>query len=164
MVAVKGQLFECLAGGPLTACETAVRSEMHPAATEKLLRALVHLGYLRQKGKYFSLSALSKKWMLKDSPKSLYHKMLFHFIEWDIVQQYEDYLKTGIPLDIHDSYFDRQQWETYQKAMQDLANMASHEVAKITPIPRKATRMLDIGRAHGHYAASLCKRHPHLHA
>src|SRR5687768_16073739 len=70
MVAVKGQLFECLAGGPLTACETAVRSRMHPAATGKLLRALVHLGYLKQNGKYFSLSALSKKWMLKDSPKS----------------------------------------------------------------------------------------------
>lgn len=30
--------------------------------------------------------------------------MLFHYIEWDIVQQYENYLKTGVQLDIH-SFF-----------------------------------------------------------
>lgn len=164
MVAVKGHLFECLSNGPLTACEIAIRSEMNPAATEKLLRALVHLGYLRRTGQHYSLTALSRKWMLKDSPKSLYHKMLFHFIEWDIVQQYDNYLKTGVPLDIHTSFFDSKQWEMYQKAMQDLARIGSKEVARVTPVPRRATRMLDVGGAHGHYSDSLCRRYPDLHA
>jgi SAM-dependent methyltransferase len=164
MMAVKWQLFECLSYGPSTACETAARINTHPAATEKLLGALVHLGYVKKKGEHFSLSPLSRKWMLKDSPKSLYHKMLFHFIEWDIVQQYDSYLETGKPLDIHASFFDSQQWEMYQKAMRDLANIASWEIARVTPIPAKATRMLDIGGAHGLYSASLCKRQPNLNA
>lgn len=48
--------------------------------------------------------------------------------------------------------------------MQDLASIASWEVARVTPIPGNAARMLDIGGAHGHYAVSLCRRHPRLHA
>lgn len=164
MVAVKWQLFECLSYGPLTAYETSARTNTHPAATEKLLGTLVHLGYLKKKGERFSLSSLSRKWMLKDSPNSLYHKMLFHFIEWDIVQHYDSYLKTGKPLDIHASFFDSQQWEMYQKAMRDLANIASWEIARVTPIPTRATTMLDIGGGHGLYATALCKRHPDLHA
>lgn len=164
MVAVKSQLFECLSCRPLTAYEITIRTNTDPTATEKLLRALVHLGYLRKKEEHFSLSSLSRKWMLKDSPRSLYHKMLFHFIEWDIVQQYDIYLKTGKPLNIHESFFDPRQWEMYQKAMKDLANIASWEIARVTPIPAKATRLLDIGGAHGLYATSICNRHPDLNA
>jgi 2-polyprenyl-3-methyl-5-hydroxy-6-metoxy-1,4-benzoquinol methylase len=157
MVATKGQLFECLSVGPLMACEVAARARAHPLATEKILNTLVHLDYLKKNGKHYSLSSLSRKWMLKKSPRSLYHKIEFLSVEWD------HYLRTGEPIDIHRS-FDSRQWQMYQLAMKDLARVVSAEIVRSTPVPKTAKRLLDIGGAHGHYSRAFCERYEDLHA
>jgi 2-polyprenyl-3-methyl-5-hydroxy-6-metoxy-1,4-benzoquinol methylase len=162
ITAVKLGIFECLSNGALTTEGIAGKININVTATDKLLKTLVHLGYLKMNGNHFLLSALSKKYMLMDSPRSLYYKMLFHFVEWDIVQHYDNYLKTGIPLDIHGSFFKEQEWILYQNAMRDLANLASEEISRVTPIPKNALRMLDVGGAHGKLSCALCQRHPNL--
>lgn len=163
MAAAKGQLFECLSDGPLLASDIAAISKTNPHATEKILNTLVHLNYLKKTGSYFSLSSLSRKWMLKDSPQSLYNKILFQSVEWDMVEQYDHYLRTGEPIDIHHS-LNSQQWEMYQMAMQDLARITSLEIGNAAPVPKASTRLLDIGGAHGHYSHAFCERYLQLNA
>ena len=48
--------------------------------------------------------------------------------------------------------------------MRALAGVGGREVGRRTPLPKGATRMLDLGGSHGHYAAELCRRHPGLRA
>jgi SAM-dependent methyltransferase len=43
-----------------------------------------------------------------------------------------------------------------------VAGVSAGEVAWRTPVPRGATRMLDIGGAHGRFAAAILRRHPRL--
>jgi predicted O-methyltransferase YrrM len=48
--------------------------------------------------------------------------------------------------------------------MRAIAGIAGREVAWRTPVPRHARQMLDLGGSHGHFAASICRRHPHMSA
>ncbi len=161
MVATKAGIFEALASTPLPAEDVIIKTHTHPKATRKLLNTLVHLGYLRYTHHLYALTPLARKWLLQDSPHSLYDKMLFQFTEWKLVEHYEEYIKTGQPIHIHQT-FDQQQWDAYQRGMRSVASTSAWEIAKRTPIPKKAKDMLDIGGSHGYYSVALCRRHPTL--
>ena len=161
MVATKLGLFEALAPQSATAEQVAQRCQTSPAATVKMLNTLVHLGYLRLESSHYSLSTLARKWVLQDSAQSVYDKMLFQFTEWDMVAGYEDYVRTGQPFRMHET-FDNEQWTAYQRGMRAMAGTAAWEVAQRTPVPKRAQDMLDIGGAHGYYSVALCRRHPGL--
>lgn len=161
MVGSKLGIFEALAEQPRTADYVAEQCSTDTKATKTLLDTLVHLGYVQYKNPHYSLSPLARKWMLKDSPSSLHDKMLLQFLEWEFVEHYETYLRTGEPLDYHD-HMDDSQWGMYQRGMRSVAGVSAVEVARRTPIPKGATRMLDIGGAHGYYSVALCRRYPQL--
>ena len=161
MLGSKFEIFETLIAGPLTSEEIAQRCKIHPAATKKFLNALAGAGYLQFKDQTYALSKVARKWMLKDSPESLHDKMLFQFLEWDIVKQYEGFIDTGQPLSLHENT-DKEMWDLYQRGMRSLASTSAPEVAKRTPIPKGARDMLDIGGSHGYYSVALCRRYPEL--
>jgi 2-polyprenyl-3-methyl-5-hydroxy-6-metoxy-1,4-benzoquinol methylase len=163
MVGVKLGVFDALAGGPLTAADTADRCVTSPAATEKLLNALVGSGYLRARGGRYALTAVARKWVTSDSPTSMRDKVLFEFVEWSIAERFEDYVRTGEPLDIHRSV-SNEQWGLYQRAMRALSGFAAPEIVRRTPMPRGATAMLDIGGSHGYISVAMCRKHPQLRA
>ena len=163
MVATKIGIFEALAHTSLPVDDIILRTQSNRQATLKLLHTLVHLGYLLKKDHLFSLSSLSKKWMLKDNAVSLYDKMLLQFIEWELVEHYEEYVRSGNPVDMH-RLFDEQQWEVYQKGMRSVAGTSAAEIGSRTPVPSGATHMLDIGGSHGYFSVALCQRHSALHA
>jgi SAM-dependent methyltransferase len=48
--------------------------------------------------------------------------------------------------------------------MRDVAVTPAVELARRLPVPRGATRLLDIGGSHGLFSTELCKRHPALTA
>ena len=163
MVATKIGIFESLAKSSLPAEDVAIRTQTDRKAVAKLLNVLVHLGYVSQQNQLYTLTPLARQWMLKDSPASLYDKMLFQFMEWKLVEHYEDYIRTGEPVNMH-QIFDAQQWETYQKGMRSVAGTSAWEIVRRTPIPKNATALLDIGGAHGYYSVALCRRYPQLNA
>ncbi len=163
MVATKIGIFEALAHTSLPVDDIILRTQSNRQATLKLLHTLVHLGYLLEKDHLFSLSPLSRKWMLKDNAVSLYDKMLLQFIEWELVEHYEEYVRSGTPVDMH-RLFDEQQWEVYQKGMRSVAGTSAAEIGRRTPLPPNATHMLDIGGSHGYFSVALCQRHPALQA
>lgn len=163
MVAVKAGVFDALATGTASASVVAQRCSIHPVATQKLLNSLVHLGYLSLKGKHYHLTALSRKWMLQESESSVHDKMMFQFVEWKLVEHYENYLQDGKPLELHRA-LSEQEWGIYQKGMRAMARISAREVGKRTPMPKNAGQLLDVGGSHGYYAVALCHRHPKLQA
>lgn len=163
MVGTKLNVFEVMAQGALTGNEISERCGTNPDATKKLLYALVGAGYLRLNGEKYALTPISRKWLLKDGQYSLYDNMMWRFMEWDWVMQYEEFVHKGESFDSH-AVLSEDEWEAYQRGMRSLANMSAPEVAKRTPVPKGAKNMMDIGGSHGYFSVSLCRRYQNLSA
>jgi len=163
MVGTKLGVFEVLGEGPLTAGEIARRLDTDARATEKLLGALVVSDYLRFRRGRYSLTRVARKWLLRSSPLSLYDNMLHRFLEWQGIEQFEDFVRTGKPLHVH-GVFQPEQWAVYQRGMRSLAAFSAPEIARRMPVPPDARAMLDVGGAHGLYSVAVCRRHPQLKA
>ncbi len=165
MVATKVGVFEAMAAAPLSSSEIAARCRTDPAATETLLDALVGADYLRRFDKNrYSLAPAARKWLLKDSAVSLHDNMLFRFLEWEIAGTYEEFIRTGVPLDIHRNITSGRNWGIYQRGLRSLSAITGAEVARRTPVPSAARDLLDIGGSHGYNSVVLCRRHPRLRA
>ncbi|HJZ77521.1 MAG TPA: methyltransferase [Vicinamibacterales bacterium] len=163
MVATRLGVFDALEDAAATADAVAARCATSPRATGKLLNALVGCGYLRFARGRYRLAPRARKWLTSDSPHSVRDKVLFEFIEWALVERIEDYVRDGRPLEIH-GWDSDDQWAHYQRAMRALSALAADEVVRRTPMPRGATRMLDIGGAHGYLSVAMCRRYAGLDA
>ncbi len=161
MVATKLGVFEALARGPEMPSEVARRCGTNPTGTEKLLFALAGADYLRPEDGGYALTAVSRKWLLRDSPHSIADKLLLQFHEWDWLERAEDYVRTGEPLEIH-SMTDEGQWDLYQRGMRAMANAFAGEAVRRMPVPKNPKDMLDIGGSHGYYSVALCRRNEGL--
>ncbi len=138
MVGVKLGIFEALSGEPLPAAEVAARCGTDLYATEKLLGALAGTGYLdvhsETSGQTFALASAARRWLLKESAKSLHDAILYQFVDATYIERIEDYVRTGRPLRIHEQMRD-EQWELYQRGMRAGANLAAPELALRIPVP-----------------------------
>ena len=156
------KVFDALAAGPLTAEQTAAACESDPAATALLLDALAACGYLRFSDGRFALTRRSR-WLVSDAPSSIRDKLLLQAVEWRWLETLEQFVRSGRPLDFHDSMTDAERG-LYHRGLRAFAGVAGSEVARSVPVPRGAARMLDLGGSHGHFAAEICRRHPGLSA
>jgi SAM-dependent methyltransferase len=163
MVGTKLGLFDALAAGPLGAAAVARQCGTAPGSTEKLLNALVGSGYLTFRNARYALSSTARKWVTATSPASIRDKVLFEFVEWALVEKFEEYVRTGRPLDMHRSVSD-EEWRLYQRAMRALSGLAAPEIVRRTPMPAGAAAMLDIGGSHGFISVAMCRRYPGLRA
>lgn len=163
MVAVRLDVFEALAPGPLTAAEVAARCGTSAEPTARLLDALAACGYVACRRDGYALSTLARRWLVGEGAGSLRDKVLFEFLEWEMVARLDEFVRSGVPLDIHAQASD-EQWRAYQRAMRALAGLAAPEIVRRTPVPRGATAMLDLGGSHGFISVALCRRHAGLRA
>lgn len=164
MAGVKFGVYDAIGQGTATAAEVATTCQTDPEATAKLLNTLVGCRYLSHRDGRYELTPMSKKWLRRESPHSIVDKLLFQYDEWETVSKFEDYIKTGHPLDLHGSNLDGSIWNRYQHGMRALASISAEEVARCLPVPAGATAMLDIGGSHGYYSVCLCRRHTGLRA
>jgi SAM-dependent methyltransferase len=139
------------------------------------------------------LTRASRRWLTRASPDEVLDKVLFGFDEWRFVEGYEAYVRDGRAIDMH-AALDRETldppaggptpagaprraqaadgapnptptaWVRYQRGLRAVAGVSAAEVARRTPVPRGARRMLDIGGAHGRFAAAILRRHRRLTA
>jgi SAM-dependent methyltransferase len=128
-----------------------------------LLNALAGSGYLRYSGGLFALAPVARKWLTSGSPHSIRDKTMFEFIEWDLVEHIDTFVRTGAPLEMHRSVTG-EQWALYQRAMRALSGLAAPEIVRRTPLPRGGTAMLDVGGSHGYISVAMCRRYPALRA
>jgi predicted O-methyltransferase YrrM len=162
MVGTKLGVFEAVSDGPATPNDVAARCGTSLVGTEKLLFALSGAGYLRAADGGYTLTPVSRKWLLRDSPNSIADKLLLQFLEWDWMERAEDYVRTGEPLELHSSDLPAEEWGLYQRGMRAMANAVAGEAVRRMPVPKGARTMLDIGGSHGYYSVALCRRHEGL--
>jgi predicted O-methyltransferase YrrM len=163
MAGSKLGVFDALANGPAKATEVAQRIGADPRGTGKLLNALTGAGYLHWKNDRYRLARVARKWLLSDCPCSLHDNMLHRYLEWDISGHFEDFVRTGKALDVHQD-ITQDKWPTYLNGMRSLAGLSAGEVVRRLPMPSSAKTMLDLGGAHGYYSVALCRRYPELSA
>jgi SAM-dependent methyltransferase len=99
---------------------------------------------------------------LRRSPQNLCDKLLFQFYEWDLVEGYEAFVRTGKPMAGHQGTQDDDFWNIYARGMRSIAGLAAGEIADRFPMPPGARDMLDLGGSHGYFSVSLCRKHPDL--
>ncbi|HSK42587.1 MAG TPA: methyltransferase [Candidatus Binatia bacterium] len=162
MVGVKLGLFEAVSDGARSAADIAKTCATDPVATEKLLNALAGCGYFKFRNGAYRLTAKAKKWLLRRSPQNLCDKLLFQFYEWDMVEGYEAFVRSGKPMAGHEGMEGSDFWSSYQRGMRNLAGLAAGEVTNRFPMPPGARDMLDIGGSHGYFSVSLCRKHANL--
>jgi SAM-dependent methyltransferase len=88
--------------------------------------------------------------------------LLFQFYEWEMVEGYEAFVRTGKPMAGHEGMEDSDFWGSYQLGMRNLAGLAAGEVTDRFPMPPGGRNMLDIGGSHGYFSVSLCRKHADL--
>ncbi len=163
MVATERGVFEALAEASLPAERVAEACGTHPAATAALLDALVGSEYLRRQDERYALRPVARRWLLRGSPHSLVDSLRFRALEWDWIARLDQFVETGEPLDFHASMSEAE-WGLYQRGMRSLARLAVPETVRRAPVPDGARALLDVGGAHGAFAAAFCARHPDLRA
>jgi 2-polyprenyl-3-methyl-5-hydroxy-6-metoxy-1,4-benzoquinol methylase len=155
-------IFEALGEADRTAEEVAANCRTDPRATKQLLNCLVGIGYARWRDGKYGICRRHRKWLLRASSNSIVGKLGFLSTEWDLVSRLREFVQSGKPVKMHDS-MSTEQWALYQDAMHELAGGPASEVATRLPMPRGATRVLDIGGSHGLYSVELCRHYPGLH-
>ena len=163
MVGTKLGIFEALAAAPKPAPAVAEICDLHPAAAEKLLSALAGAGYLRARDGAYSLTPLARRWLLKESPRSLHDAIVLQFLDADYIQHMEAFLRTGEPVRFHER-MSNEDWGLYQRGMRSGAQLTAPEIVQRLRIPSGARQMLDIGGSHGYYSVAFCRRHAQLRA
>jgi 2-polyprenyl-3-methyl-5-hydroxy-6-metoxy-1,4-benzoquinol methylase len=155
-------VFEAIGNKKVSLQHIAATCSLNERALHSLLGVLASMKLVNIKNDLFYLTRQSKKWLLKDSPDSLYWLLMFDnrvCLKW--MDYTGEFLQTGKGLQYHDT-FNEDEWFYYQKAMEAAASATSKEAVNKIPVPANATRMLDIGGSHGLYSVALCNKHPAL--
>jgi SAM-dependent methyltransferase len=167
--AVKLDLFDALAQGPLTGEELAGRIGMHERAAATLLATLEAFGYVKRtrQGRYVN-TPLTTKWLLSNSPSHLadfltwWHQLVFRF--WDAY--FEQVMRDGRPPQTIYEWLESQPdgWRMAQAGFEATARLVVDDVVARIDVPQGSTRVLDVGGGHGLYSIELCRRHPEMTA
>jgi Dimerisation domain/O-methyltransferase domain len=163
MAATELGIFEALEDEPIPATQVAERCSTDAHATEKLLFALAAADYARAGDDGYALTSRSRKWLRRDSPYCLADKLRLQFAEWDWMAHSEEYVRSGRPLELHET-LTAEQWPLYQRGMRAMARALAAELPRRLPVPKGARDMLDIGGSHGYYSVVLVRRHDGLRA
>jgi SAM-dependent methyltransferase len=160
--AVDKGVFEAIGQKKVSLNHIATECGLNEKALKSLLGVLISMDLMSVKNDRFFLTKQSKKWILKDSPQSLYWLMMFDnrvCLKW--MDYTRTFLETGKGLQYHETLSD-EEWLYYQKAMEAAAKVTSRESVGKIPVSSTAATMLDIGGSHGLYSVALCKKHRQL--
>ncbi|MDB5191689.1 MAG: methyltransferase protein [Segetibacter sp.] len=160
--AVDKGVFEAIGHKKLSLENIAATCNLNAKALESLLRVLASMGLIHYNNNLFYLHKKARKWILKDSPHSLYWLMLFdNNVCFDWMSDVGEFLQTGNGIQYH-STLNEKQWFYYQKAMEAVAKSVAKEIPKKIPALNNPAKMLDVGGSHGLYSDALCKKYPTL--
>jgi len=162
MTGVSLGLFEALRDRPRTPGDLADALSLDPGGLELLARALSHVGYLEERGGRYRLSSLARHTLVRGAPMELSAYVRWNEIQWRFLGGLDGMVRTGCGVDFHGAMEDREAWGDYQRAMLELARLDAPTLSRLVPIAKGATRLLDLGGAHGFLGAAICRRHPPL--
>ncbi|EQD83469.1 methyltransferase [Saccharopolyspora erythraea] len=167
-VAVEIGLCDVLGQGPLTAGDVAQQTDCDPAAVDRLLRYLTHLGVVRRLGenKYSNtpLGALLRA----DSPFSDLTRM-YGGEFYDAWREFASAVRTGHTAFSHkygvehfDYFAERPTTaRTFDRSMQAVTNLVADELSRTFPFPAGAM-VVDIGGGNGTLLRAILRENPEV--
>jgi 2-polyprenyl-3-methyl-5-hydroxy-6-metoxy-1,4-benzoquinol methylase len=157
-------VFAALQAGPRTPDDVARCCSIDAAGADVLLTALHSLGYVRSRGDGYELTAMTRRWLVPDSPDAL-DGFIGGFVPlaWDHMAELEDRLRDGGRIGLHERDPDDPYWDHYMRAMLELSRLAAPATARAIPAHRPK-RLLDLGGGPGGHAMAMCQRHLGLRA
>src|SRR6185503_16549702 len=161
MAAADVGLFEAIGKTPKTADKVSQSIQTDALATKNLMDCLVGIGYLRWNNGSYSLKPKYYKWLLKDYSSNIIGELRFQLVEWNWMNNLENYVRTGKPMNFHYS-MNANEWADYQEGMRDLSVNVAKEIGGKLKLPPNADKMLDIGGSHGMFSIELCRKNPSL--
>lgn len=159
---VRLELFTQLAGGELTAGETAGLCGADPRGTEMLLNALAALGLLDKRGDSFGLTPFAAQILVKSSPSYMGHIIMHHHHLMAGWSRLHEAVTSGSPVGRKPSV--GEDWaarESFLMGMYNLASQLAPAVAGAIDL-YGCRRLLDLGGGPGTYAVHFCLRNPEL--
>lgn len=157
-------VFEAASAGPQTIDQLVQTLGLNKKALGELMGLLTAMGYFTYASEQFTLTRMARRFALKDDPQSVHGMLVFNNrVVWDWLDHLGEYLQTGRGIQYHDT-LSADQWRYYQEAMVAATSTEAREFGRRAPVPKTATRMLDIGGSHGQHSVALCKKLPALTA
>jgi hypothetical protein len=168
LAAIRLDMFEALAPGPLSAAELAQRLNADARGVQRLIDALVPPGYLKRQAERYANTPMTIKWLLRSSPVNFAP----YFRYWGaiiprLMDDLEDSIQQGhAPRNLYEWLeHEPEVSRDFQEAMIALANFVLGEVlSKLQLPPTAARRLLDVGGGHAMYSVALCQKYPQLSA
>ncbi len=164
ITAIRLDLFAILGRGPVSIGKLSAATGTDPAGLSYLVGVLKNLGYLKERRGKISNTAMTRKWMLRDSPCAivdLFASINDASMRWDYLL---DSIKSGRPPVLGYQWLDEEssRWPRYHRGLKNTATLISPYVLKFVRVPARYRTLLDIGGGHGHYCIEFCRRHPGL--
>lgn len=166
IAAVRLGIIDAIGTNEMSAADLARSCSLDANALDMLLRVLVSAGYMSmargssQKAALYRLSLRGRQAFLPGSSSEARGYVMWNFVQWDLIGNLEELLRTGRGLDLHETLHGEQKWQWYQNAMLDLSRVAGPILARFVPVRAGARQLLDIGGAHGLLGAAICRKHP----
>jgi 2-polyprenyl-3-methyl-5-hydroxy-6-metoxy-1,4-benzoquinol methylase len=164
MAGLRLGLIDELASRSASAEDLAERLNLEPVGTLALVEALASGGYLERVGPRYRLAGWARRWLDPNGPSYVGNLIRFNQDHWEWWSQLETVIETGQPIAIHQALPDSAAWRRYVFGMRDVAELVADEVVGALRLSGPPRRLLDIGGAHGAYAAAFCRRYPMLTA
>ena len=163
-VAARTGLLARLAAEPGSPEELAGALGLRPEGTRHLLECLGALGHAEEREGRWALTRRARAWLDPDAPRSVlgYVDHAHDYHEW--WGGLEGLVREGRAVEIHDAPPGDPAWERYVRGQFELARLSAPEVARALRLPERPESLLDVGGAHGWFAAELCRRHAGLRA
>jgi hypothetical protein len=164
--AVGLRVFDALKTQPLNARAVSRSLQTDSRATELLLNALAALGLLAKRADVFSVTPLSRQYLLTDSDYYLGEMILFDASLWSSWERLEEAVRTGNPVRMPDMYqSDEKETRTFIRAMDSLVKARGDAQVVAEVLDWIAVKnLLDVGSGPGTYPIYLCRQFPHLRA
>jgi hypothetical protein len=164
--AVELRLFDALKTQPLDARAVSSSLQTDARGTELLLNALAALGLLEKTGEAFTITPISRKYLLTDSEHYLGGMIVFEASLWPNWGRLEEAVRTGKPVRLPDMYqSNAKETGNFIYAMDSLVKARGDARVLGQVIDWSGVReLLDVGSGPGTYPIYLCGRFPQLRA
>ena len=163
-IAVRRGVIEAAAARPCPLRDIAGQAGLDERAARLVCEALTVTGYLRRTPQGYFATPDARKWLLPDSPHSLFYLVQYFETLHARWQDLEYALIHGAPVRPYSAAFADADWELYVLAMRDLARMLLPSVMRLLHLPEGEGKLLDVGGSHGLYTIEACRRAPGLSA
>ena len=164
--AVELGVFDALATSPLHARSVAADLKLEPRAAELLLNALTSLQLLEKRSEAFSLTEISKRYLVSSSPHYLGDMIRFDASLWRCWENLPDAIRSGKPARSPDMYQDdAKETEIFTNAMDSLVKARGDTDVIVGALDwSKVGTLLDVGSGPATYPIALCAKFPELRA